>query len=449
MSSMTSFRRLSVLTGLIGILGASLSGCGGGGGVPPPIGNRSACAANTPHNDGRARWTVLVYMNAANNLQPFSLQNVGQMASVGSDSNVNIVVQWKQTSEANVADCSDCQPSFVGTHRYFLRKHSASDVSRIDQRDTSVLESDRLPDPPSSGGGTVDMGDWHVLQNFVSWGVQNYPSDNLALVIWDHGSGWRPVRRSANRLKPHFRAFSQDDETGNEIETQELPQALTVLGTQLDMLIFDASLEQMLEVAYEARSNARVMVGSEESPPGAGYPYDQWLNALKSSGKDPCDVGSKIVSTFVNNYPGESNITQSVLDMGKLQGVANALDAFGVALLRHVNDQASVIATARNNAQQYTAPYNDNKDLFNFADLIRTSTSQSDLQQAAVALQATLKDSQNGAILTAGHGSSGQNGSNGLAIYVPGPGNYLSSYNDLALTHNAPHWAQFLQAQTQ
>ncbi|HZP85023.1 MAG TPA: hypothetical protein VFB21_25520, partial [Chthonomonadaceae bacterium] len=103
MSSLIPLRRLSVLAGLVGILGASLSGCGGGGGGgggnpgPGPGTGRAACTQNA-HQAGRPFWTILVFMNAANNLQPDSLLNIAQMASVGSDANINIVVQWKQAN---------------------------------------------------------------------------------------------------------------------------------------------------------------------------------------------------------------------------------------------------------------------------------------------------------------------------------------------------------------
>src|SRR5689334_22604707 len=97
MSFQMSWRRLAVFAGLIGILGASVSGCGGGSSSPVST-TRSVCSVNT-HVSGRSRWTVLVYMNAANDLQPDSLLNVGQMASVGSDgTNLNFVVQWKQAN---------------------------------------------------------------------------------------------------------------------------------------------------------------------------------------------------------------------------------------------------------------------------------------------------------------------------------------------------------------
>lgn len=466
MSFVNVLRRLTVFAGLVGILGASLSGCGSGGssssnngGGGGGGGGRGVCQPNT-HAGGRARWTVLVYMNASNNLQPFSLLNIAQMASVGSDgANVNIVVQWKQS---NAPDSGS--PTFVGTRRYYIHPHSAAQVGQIcsnlqdetsctgnGEGNTSVLDSDRLADPGTNNGNThqSDMGDYRTLADFVQWGAKSYPADNLALVIWDHGSGWQPAYRSArkNRMAPVFRAVSQDNETQNEIETWEIPLALANPPQTLDMLIIDCSLEQMLEVAYEVRNSARVMVGSEESPPGAGYPYDKWLGDLKVGGANACDVGSSIVKDFVAAYPNDSDITQSVLDLSKMQTVANAQEGLAVMLLKHVQDQASVYANARNNAQSYIYP--DNKDLYNYADLIRTKTTASDLQQAAASLQSALTGS-NGAILAAGHGPSQAN-SNGLAIYVPLPTNYLASYANLALskTGAAPDWARFLQSQVQ
>ncbi|HEV2474580.1 MAG TPA: hypothetical protein VGS41_18025, partial [Chthonomonadales bacterium] len=126
-------RKLTIAAGLIGIVGASMSGCGGGGGSSPGGGGggaRSVCNANA-HTAGQKRWTVLVYMNAANDLQPDSLFNIAQMAAVGSDaSNLNLVVQWKQAN-CNLGQGLTCgNPSFIGTRRYLITQHSAQQVSQ-------------------------------------------------------------------------------------------------------------------------------------------------------------------------------------------------------------------------------------------------------------------------------------------------------------------------------
>ena len=460
-------QRSAIVAGIFGVLAAVMAGCGGGSGPSgnvngnnngstnggtgagpglsdPPDTNRAACAANT-HANGRTRWTVLVYINSANNLQPDSLLNVAQMASVGSDSNVNIVVQWKQ------ANCIDCgQPSFFGTRRYLIKQHAAADVTAIKTGNTTSLDADRLADPATNNAAThqSDMGSFLTLQDFVKWGSKQYPADHLALVVWDHGSGWRNVYRSAGQTKlaSPKRAVSQDNETNDEIETWETPTALTGSAQPLDMLIVDCSLEMMAEVAYEVRSSARIMVGSEESPPGAGYPYDAWLSALKTSGTDPCNVGNSVLTTFLAAYPTQTDITQTVVDLSKMSTVATNLDALGNVLLAHVSDQATVLANARNNAQSYAYP--ENKDLYHYADLIRTTTTASDVQQAAFNLEASLRG-KGSAIVYTGHGSVSQANSYGMAVYIPEPGTYITSYNNLALTHAAPHWAQFLQAQKQ
>ena len=176
----------------------------GGNGNPPssPDLTRSACAAN-PVKSGVPKWTVLVYVNAANNLSSFSFQNISQMMQVGSDSNVNIVVQWK------LGTCSDCGTypnAFVSTRRYLIKPHSAADVSAVNGGDTTSLAADQVADL----GSNVDMGSYQTLQQFVQWGASTYPASNLALVIWDHGSASLPINRTAKR-KGATRAVSFDD----------------------------------------------------------------------------------------------------------------------------------------------------------------------------------------------------------------------------------------------
>ena len=195
------------------------------------------------------------------------------------------------------------------------------------------------------------------------------------------------------------------------------------------------------------------MVGSEESPPGAGYPYDQWIGDLKNNGiGDPCALGVSVVTRFANNY-NTDGITQSVIDLSKMQGVVTALDNFGGSLITHRADQAPIIQNARNNAQAYK--YNEFKDLYDFANQIRITSTATDLQQAALALQNAMIGS-NGAIIVNGHNQN-EPGSNGMAITVPDPTLNLSiadsftSYLTLAISQQgaAPRWYQFCVQQVQ
>ena len=85
--------------------------------------------------------------------------------------------------------------------------------------DTTVLDPDRLADPPTAtlndnGNKTADMGSYKTLADFVQWGSQNYPADHLAVVIWDHGSGALNVNNRS--VKSQTAARNADNGRGEE-----------------------------------------------------------------------------------------------------------------------------------------------------------------------------------------------------------------------------------------
>jgi len=366
----------------------------------------------------RARWTFLVFLNAANDLQEFGPLNVNQMEKIGSTGDVNLVVQWKQ------AHCATCgTPEWVGTRRYYITKDS----------DTGRVNSQLVQDM----GPSIDMGDWRELRNFIVWTQQRYPADRYALVIWNHGAGWRNTR--GDRRAPMPRSVSIDDSTRNEIQVWELPQALDVTP-QMDMVIFDASLMQMLEVAYEIRNSSRIMVGSEESPPGEGYVYDRFLADLAANpALSPAAFGQSIVTRTLEAYGTSNNLTQSALDLSRIQAVANQVNAFAGTLSLNIDGSRAAMVDARNEAESYAYP--ENKDLWDYAARIRAGSPSRDLQSSAAAVQAAVE----AAVIIERHGTINAN-SHGIAIYIPSPDAYLTSYANLAFAR-ATVWDSWLQEQ--
>jgi hypothetical protein len=365
----------------------------------------------------RAKWTFLVFLNAANDLQEFGVLNVNQMEKVGSTADVNIVVQWKQ------ADCADCgSPAWVSTRRYYVTRDT----------NTGTISSQLVEDL----GPGVDMGDWRELSSFVRWAQQRYPADRYALVVWNHGAGWRNTRAAGEVA---LRSVSIDDDTGNEIQTWQLPQALNT-SPRMDLLIFDASLMQMTEVAYEVREMAAYMVGSEESPPGEGYYYDSFLADLATSPTmTPRELATQIVNRTIEKYGSYGNITQSAVDLSRVQTLAERLNGFGNMLMLHSASNQSAVVSARRNAESYL--YRDNKDLWHYAELVRANATTTALRASAADVQQALK----AAVVAEAHGALHPN-SNGLSIYVPDPASYLIAYSNLALTR-VTDWEMWLQNQ--
>ncbi len=371
---------------------------------------------------GTVRWTVMVFLNAANDLDEFSEMNVNQMEQVAGNPNVRIVVQWKRARPFAP------QGSWTGTRRYLIKPDN----------DPNQIRSELVEDM----GDGVDMGSPDTLREFIRWARANYPAERYVLVIWNHGSGWRS-RAALGR------GVSFDDQLGTYIRIWDLPTAIrpTSNDPMMDVLLFDASLMQMLEVAYECRNVARYIVGSEESPPGEGYPYHEILKPLiDNSDLAPVQWAAAIPRLFVRwyhqNYPYYRNITQSAVDTERLEAVVEALDALAASLIAKRTLYVNGLSRARQDAQNYST-YPEYRDLWHAAELIQQYTGDSELSLRVNALHNAMRqaiiandrDTRTGSRVFHSYG---------LSIYYPDSGSYLGRYSNTALSR-ASRWDEWLQ----
>ena len=105
-------------------------------------------------------WTFMVYLAGDNNLENFGLKDLREMKKAGSTETVAIVAQFDSMS-GNI------------TRRYELTGKGSLD-------DDCVAE---LPE--------VNTGDPNALIDFIAWAGNEYPARHFALVLWNHGSGWK------------------------------------------------------------------------------------------------------------------------------------------------------------------------------------------------------------------------------------------------------------------
>ena len=450
-------RKAAHCAALFGVLvaGASfaLSGCGGGGnngGNPNPSPSASPGtfadqpgwtlrSANKPIQPSR-KWTFLVYMNAANDLEEFAPLNIHEMEQVGSTNDVNIVIQAQRSPRYSTID-----GNWSDARRYFITKQSNQnniDSPLMSQKDSSL----------------IDMGNAPELQAFVKWGVATFPAEKYCLVLWDHGAGWRSVPIK----KPTSRGFSYNYDTDTHIDTIEFPAAIDMgNGRKWDLLAYDSSLLQMTEVNYEIRDKAKFVVGSQESPPGEGYPYDVFLKSLAASpDQDAKTLGFNMAQAAFDKYGPRTDpgITQSVLDVSHVGELAPALNDLGKALMSVKNTYGQQIIFARNNADFYEFPYTENKDLLDFLHLLvdpPTGSTVSPIPDAGVQNAVAKVRSVLGATILKSVSGDQHAGSNGLALFIPSPLEYAQidreqadgfgqRYGRLAFAKDAPQWQNFL-----
>jgi hypothetical protein len=204
-----------------------------------------------------ADWLFMVYLDADNNLESAGIDDLNEMEVAGSTDRVKIVVQMDRAERDYDDDTTN--GNWTGAKRFYVTQDT----------DQAIINSPVIDDL-----GEVNMGDPAVLQSFIEWAIANYPAQHYALVLWNHGSGWREGNNSSA-----IKSVCIDDQANDELTMTELRSALNAAnattGEVLDIVGFDACLMQMVEVAYQVMGSAErplvdITVGSEETEPGDG-----------------------------------------------------------------------------------------------------------------------------------------------------------------------------------
>jgi hypothetical protein len=390
-------------------------------------------------------WTVMVWMAGDNDLESFGDKDLAEMRRVGSTGEMDVVVQFDAMRDDR-------------TRRYHVGQGGRADADVVAEL------------------GETNTGDPAVAVDFFRWAIERYPAERLLGVIWNHGSGIdetdvysRAVSGgdaargrargtlSGRRRRPLFartvaaavrdRAIAYDDTARDFLDNLELKRVLAEVkrqtGRVLDVLGFDACLMNMVEVAYQLKGTARIVVGSEEVEPGDGWPYDRVLGSLAAQpALSGAALAAQIVDHYIESYRSGS-ITQSALDLSRLDEVAGTVDALAVALLKAIRTPAeyAAVTKALNATQRFDMP--DFVDLGHFCTEVAKRSRAAAVKAAAKATLAGL-GAEEGFVLAARHKGRGVANATGVAIYVP-RGNVTTTYGRLDFA-KATAWRRFLEA---
>jgi M6 family metalloprotease-like protein len=362
-----------------------------------------------------ASWTFMVYVDADNNLESFGIDDLNEMEMAGSTSEVNIIAL---IDRAPGYDSSN--GDWTTTRIYHVLRDS----------DQYGINSQLLADL-----GEVNMGDPEELVWFTENIMNAYPANHYALVLWDHGSGWKILAA----VMP-TKGVCYDDTNGDYLTISELQWTLNTIlghtGIKIDLMGFDACLMQMIEVGYQIRDGASIMVGSEETEPGPGWPYDTVLTSLtQNPTMTRSELSAEIVTRYVQSYYG--GVTLSSLDLAQISILANATDSFAQALESAFPQYKSQISIARTAAHEYTdAEY---VDLYHFTYLIKNAIADPGIQNSAGQVLTAIGNT----VIAEAH-SFNQVDSHGVSIYFPETeSGYFSSYLNLDFSLDT-RWDEFL-----
>lgn len=374
-----------------------------------------------------AEWTVMVYMNGDNDLEKFAVADFLEMAEVGSTHQVNVIVQFDRRSKKDYKiGHRRVAPGWTETLRFRVAQGMKPLLANALNRESAT---------------ELDMGDPEVLRNFVKWARDVYPAKRFALVIWDHGDGFRAVEPEVPGEEPRqeavyrsledaaHRAVSHDQSNGNVLYNHEVQSALRAAleGKHLAVLGFDACLMGMIEVAFAMRDFADVLVASEELVPGTGWDYADWLRPLVQSPAEygPEELGKLLVASYEKTYKERDGATtHSAVRLASVRKLADAVSALGDRIRENLGEELDAVRKARGACAIYAPDTNckgrpcyQNVDLGHFcSELARRSGNPAVVQAANRVVQLL----QAGVLANyAGPERGGKWGSTGLAIYFP------------------------------
>ena len=365
-----------------------------------------------PPIDNTAEWTVMIYLDADNNLESAGIDDINEMEMVGSTTDVNIVVQvdripYSVLASNNQGYADDISNGdWTDTRRYYI---------------TQDFDPVQINSQLKSNLGELNMGDYQTLVDFANWAMTNYPAQKYLLVIWNHGGGFRSPAYTTKDIAWDY-TNGEDKITMPELE-DALSAVSSQTGKKIDIVGMDACLMAMTEVAYQIKDYAGIMVASEENEPGDGWPYDSILAQLVSNPSMSAEqLATDIVDKYIFSY-SSGNVTQSAIDLSYLDILAGQLSNLALAIKSDSFTSKSRYIVGAVNSQYYGDP--DFIDLYDLCNQLLTYSNSLEVKNIASNIQQTLDD----AILKSGYIGGKVSNSKGLSIYFPWYYGYSGYYN--------------------
>ena len=250
--------------------------------------------------------------------------------------------------------------------------------------------------------GSKSMTDPDTLASFIRWCDKNYPANRQALILWDHGGG-------------SVSGFGYDEKfsSSGSMDLAQIDRALEKGSVKFDFVGFDACLMATTETALMLTRHADYLIASEETEPGIGWYYTDWLTKLsRNTSLSTLEIGKEIIDDFVDKCsekcPGQST-TLSIVDLAEAElTIPGALSDFSSNTCDLIRNEAyAKVSNARSGCREFGSSSRiDQVDLVHLARNMDTAEGDA----LAEALLSAVKYNR---------ASSNMTNAYGLSIYFP------------------------------
>ena len=348
--------------------------------------------------NGKDNVTIMVYMCGTD------LESQSGMASADLQEMLNATISSKVNLIVYTGGCSKWKNNRVSS--------SYNQIYKIDSDGLHCIVEN---------SGTDSMTNPKTLRSFLSFCMDKYKANRYMLIFWDHGGG---------SLSGY--GYDEKNKSTGSMTLAGINDALKGYERKFDFIGFDACLMGTLENGLMLAPYADYLIASEETEPGIGWYYTDWLTALSSNtSMSTLDIGKNIVDSFVQDCEKRcagQKATLSVVDLAELSNTApDSLSDFAVGTSKMLqSDGYQTVSDARSGTREFASSNKiDQIDLVDFAYRLNTKESLE------------LADSLLGAVKYNRTASSISN-AYGISIYFPyrktsGVNTATSTYNAIGI----------------
>ena len=237
--------------------------------------------------DGQDTVTIMVYMCGTDleSKHGMATNDLSEMLKASFGDNVKIIVL--------TGGCKQWKTNGISTDVNQIYRVTSNGIARI-----------------KDNFGKKAMTDPTNLSEFIKFCASNYPANRNILILWDHGGG------SVSGY-----GYDEKNTRSGSMNLAGINNALKNDGVTFDFIGFDACLMATAETALMLDNYADYLIASEETEPGIGWYYTNWLTALgKNTSMPTTDIGKMIIDDFVTTCASKcrgQKTTLSLIDLAE------------------------------------------------------------------------------------------------------------------------------------
>jgi len=222
-------------------------------------------------NGGDAQWTFLFYLAADNEQEAYADATIAQL--------------------------------LAGTARVENHPQILVLLDRLSSNVTEVFEVVAGEVQTLATYGELNTADGAVLENFATDALGQATCENVAFVMKSEGLSWRGIGRDN----------THDEEIDDQLmPTGDLADALVAAqvttGKDIDLLVLEGSIMAFIEVVYDLRDAAPILLATQSKIQPDGLPWEMVIEDLgKTPGMPSTKLGIAITDNHIEYYSDKGN----------------------------------------------------------------------------------------------------------------------------------------------